>query len=374
MAAERLPEKFGRYEVVGELGRGSMGVVYKARDPVIGRLVAIKAIPETFGLEKGKRDEYIKRLEREAITAGRLQHPNIVTIYDVGESDFGPYIAMEYLDGITLREVIVAGKKLSLMQLTEFIRQAGDGLDYAHTKAVVHRDVKPANLMLVDNVVKIMDLGIARLPVSDLTKEGKLVGSPSYMSPEQIQGQQLDGRSDLFSLAIVIFQAATGYKPFPGEDVHQICYNIVSSDFDPPSSLNPALPASFDELMKKALSKKPDERFQTGQEFFLSMRGMLLGQGITPAAEPSTEEPEQTAPLGEAPGGAPEEQSEVEVSSNPNLTVTSDIEDIFRNLTTGHRTIRLQDSRSASRVLVWIVWLALILGSAAVLAWILFGR
>jgi serine/threonine protein kinase len=231
MTAEKIPEKFGRYEVIGELGRGSMGMVYKARDPVIGRLVAIKAIPETFGLDPDKRKEYIKRLEREAITAGRLQHPNIVTIYDVGESEYGPYIAMEFLDGITLREIISSGKKLTLVQVAEFIRQAADGLDYAHSRAVIHRDIKPANLMLVENIVKIMDLGIARLPVSDLTREGKLVGSPSYMSPEQVQGKQLDGRSDLFSLGIVIYQATTGYKPFSGKDVHEICYKIVTEDF-----------------------------------------------------------------------------------------------------------------------------------------------
>jgi serine/threonine protein kinase len=366
MAGEGLPEKFGRYEVIGELGRGSMGMVYKARDPVIGRLVAIKAIPETFGLEAGKREEYIKRLQREAITAGRLQHPNIVTIYDVGESRVGPYIAMEFLDGITLREVIVSGKRLSLAQLVEFIRQVADGLDYAHSKAVIHRDIKPANLMLVENLVKIMDLGIARLPVSDLTREGKLVGSPSYMSPEQLQSQPLDGRSDLFSLAVVMYQAVTGYKPFPGEDIHEICYKIVNSEFEHPSRLNPAVPKAFDRLMEKALAKKPEDRFQTGQELFQALREIMQGKEV-----PEDESLEKTTVVAEAPPG---ETGELETTSNPNLTVSSDIEDIFRDLTSGHRTIRLDKRVSGSRIMFWIIWLALILGSATAILWIIFGR
>jgi len=372
MAREEIPEKFGRYEVVGVLGRGSMGMVYKARDPVIGRLVAIKAIPETFGLEADKREEYIKRLQREAITAGRLQHPNIVTIHDVGESEVGPYIAMEFLDGITLREVIVSGKTLSLTQLIEFIRQVADGLDYAHSKAVIHRDIKPANLMIVENMVKIMDLGIARLPVSDLTKEGKLVGSPSYMSPEQLQGQPLDGRSDLFSLAVVMYQAITGYKPFPGEDVHEISYKIVYGEIEHPSRLNPALPEAFDHLMIKALAKKPEDRFQSGQELFQALREIPRDmEDIQGKEVPAAESEEKTTVVADAPR---EEASDLEVTSNPNLSVSSDIDDIFRDLTTGHRTIRLDKRIPLSRIAFWIIWIALILGSATAILWIIFGR
>jgi len=248
--------KFGRYEMIGELGRGSMGVVYKARDPVIGRMVAIKSIPETFGLSSGKRDEFVVRLRQEAMTAGRLSHPNIVTIFDVGDTPDGPFIAMEYLDGVTLRDVISAGKRITMPQMVEIVIQVAEGLDYAHSKAIVHRDIKPANLMIVaDNRVKIMDLGIARIPMSELTKEGKLVGSPSYMSPEQLTGKEVDGRSDLFSLGVSIYQLMTFKKPFPGESINEICYKIVNDDYVPARQLIPELPIGFDDFIRVALAK-----------------------------------------------------------------------------------------------------------------------
>jgi len=367
------PEKkpsmsFGRYQVVAELGRGSMGVVYKARDPAIGRMVAVKSIPETFALEPGKREEFIRRLRQEAMTAGRLQHPNIVTIFDVGETEAGPYIAMEFLDGVTLREVIGAQKKLSLRQLLEVVRQVGEGLDYAHAKAVIHRDIKPANLMIVQgNRVKIMDLGIARIPFSELTKEGKLVGSPSYMSPEQLQGQKIDGRSDLFSLGVTVYQCMTLKKPFPGENINEICLKIVHGKFQPASELRTDLPPGFDAFMETALAKDPDLRFQKGAEMIQALEKLL-------EAKPQPAEPTASESVSEGVPPRPPAREDFAVTSNPNLSPTSEIDDIFRDLTTTHRrSLTLGDGRGEETGIGWVVWVLLALGlgllAAVVLLW-----
>jgi len=360
---------FGRYQVVSELGRGSMGVVYKARDPVIGRMVAVKSIPETFALEPGKREEFIRRLRQEATTAGRLQHPNIVTIFDVGESEAGPYIAMEFLDGVTLREVVAARKTLSLRQLHEVVRQVGEGLDYAHAKAVIHRDIKPANLMIVQgNLVKIMDLGIARIPFSDLTKEGKLVGSPSYMSPEQLQGQKIDGRSDLFSLGVTIYQCMTLKKPFPGENINEICMKIVHGPFTPPTELRRDLPKGFDRFMETALAKDPDLRFQNGAEMVGSLEKLLADRRERSETTASESVSEGVPPRPPAP-------EEVEVTSNPNLMPTSEIEDIFRDLTSSHRLLDLRGQRAGgSRDLGWLIWVILAVAVGLLLAVVLLWK
>jgi serine/threonine-protein kinase len=342
---------FGRYEVIGELGRGSMGVVYKARDPMIGRLLAIKSIPETFGLASGKREAFIKRLRQEAMTAGRLAHPNIVTIFDVGESEQGPFIAMEYLDGVTLRDVISADKNLTLKQLVDIVAQVAEGLDYAHSRAIVHRDIKPANIMIVaDNRVKIMDLGIARLPMSELTKEGKLVGSPSYMSPEQLAGKPIDGRSDLFSLGVCVYQLMTLKKPFPGEGINEICYKIVHDDFIPPSVHNPGLPPEFDELMRIALAKDPAERFQTGREL---VEAVALVADIAPPARLETVERQAaTAVIKDT---IPAERSEAGVSSSPSLTQSSNIDDIFKELTFSARITDLSRQQTGKPFNWWLL-------------------
>ncbi len=334
--------KFGRYEVIGELGRGSMGVVYKARDPAIGRLVAVKSIPETFGLAAGKRTEFIKRLRQEAITAGRLQHPSIVTIFDVGETEEGPFIAMEYLDGVTLRDVITTGREVTLVQLTDIISQVADGLDYAHSKAIIHRDVKPANLMIVaDNRCKIMDLGIARLPMSELTKEGKLVGSPSYMSPEQLAGKPIDGRSDLFSLGVCIYQLMTLRKPFPGETINEICYKIVNDDFLLPSKHCENLPPEFDLFMRVALAKDPENRFQSGAEMVETLE-MIIGDAFSDVSmdgDLELEDDYQRQPVAKD-AVHQDEDSAYSSVSNPSLTQTTNIDTIFTDIT---RTARVVD-------------------------------
>jgi serine/threonine protein kinase len=362
---------FGRYEVIGEIGRGSMGVVYKARDPAIGRMVAVKSIPETFGLSSGKREEFVKRLRQEAMTAGRLQHPNIVTIFDVGDTELGPFIAMEYLDGVTLRDVITAGKKVSLAQLIEIIAQVADGLDHAHQKAIIHRDIKPANLMIVsDNRVKIMDLGIARIPMSELTKEGKLVGSPSYMSPEQLSGKPIDGRSDLFSLGVCIYQLMTGKKPFPGENINEICYKIVHDDFLPPSQHNPELEPEFDDFMRIALAKDPADRFQTGAETVAALKAIAEAApagttaGAGPLPEPSMDELKVSA-------GKDERTDPAAATSS---SQSSTIDDIFKELTLTARVVDLKNQRIGNET-NWKWWLlaggAALAAAAAIIIFIL---
>jgi len=361
MEAEKFPKSFGRYQVLGVLGRGSMGVVYKTKDPVIGRLVAVKSIPETLGLETGKEQEYIRRLVQEAKAAGSLQHPNIVTIYDAGETELGPFIAMEYLDGVTLKEILSSGKKLTMAQITEIVRQVGDGLDYAAQRGIVHRDIKPANLMIVEgNLVKIMDLGIARLPFSDLTREGRLVGSPSYMSPEQLRGEKLDGRSDLFSLGIVIYQAVTGKKPFPGQNIQEICFKIINNDFIPSSHLEPSLTEGFDEFMGKALAKSRDKRFQTGKEMFDTLRKLLLDKEDARESrreEESVKEKEIPTTVVRKEEPAYEESSSVSSSSE------SAIDDIFRDLTLTHRSLKLSSEKETK---VWQIVLGMIAGLAVI--------
>jgi len=366
MEAENIPKSFGRYQVLGVLGRGSMGVVYKTKDPVIGRLVAIKAIPETLGLETGKKQEYIRRLLQEAKAAGILQHPNIVTIYDAGEEELGPFIAMEYLDGVTLKEVLSSGKKLNVAQLTEIARQVGDGLDYAFQRGIVHRDIKPANLMIVENnLVKIMDLGIARLPFSDLTREGRLVGSPSYMSPEQLKGEKLEGKSDLFSLGVVLYQAATGKKPFPGQNIQEICYRIINNDFIPARELEPALPPEFDRFMQKALAKSPDKRFGSGKEMFESLRKLLLDKEGPAAGR--TEAPKELEK--EIPTTVVKREEAVPVgSSSTSSSSESAIDDIFRDLTLTHRSLKLSSEKESK---VWQLVAGILAGLAVlgVIAW-----
>ncbi len=362
--------KFGRYEAIGELGRGSMGVVYKARDPVIGRMVAIKSIPETFGLRDNKREEFIRRLRQEAMTAGRLQHPSIVTIHDVGETEIGPFIAMEYLDGVTLRDVISAGKQLSMPQLLDIVTQVADGLDYAHSKAIIHRDVKPANLMIVaDNRVKIMDLGIARIPMSELTKEGKLVGSPSYMSPEQLTGKKIDGRSDLFSLGVCVYQLMTFKKPFPGESISEICYKIVNDDFVAPSEHWSDAPPEFDDFMRVALSKRPEDRFQTGKELVDALMVVAERSGIDLSPSEDLETATSSIKVS-AMSGRKDDKGTV---SNPAMTHSSTIDTIFKDLTYTARTVDLskQSAAGSSGPSPWMIIVGAALLGAAVVALLL---
>jgi serine/threonine-protein kinase len=254
------PRHLDRYEVLSELGRGAMGVVYKAQDPVIDRIVALKTIClEEPGSET---DAWRQRFYREAKSAGRLNHPNIVTIYDVGESKDVAYIAMEFLGGQSLREILDSGTVLPPATIADIAAQVADGLAFAHQNGVVHRDIKPANIMVLDSgVVKITDFGIARLPSGTRTVAGTIFGSPKYISPERLQGLEVDGRSDVFSLGAVLYEMLTDFPPFFGGDLGAIMHQVMEVMPAPPSTRNRRIPAGFDYIIAKALAKRPEDRY-----------------------------------------------------------------------------------------------------------------
>ncbi|MEO8751655.1 MAG: protein kinase [Casimicrobiaceae bacterium] len=268
------PRNLNRYEVVSELGRGSMGVVYKATDPVIDRTVAIKTILlEEPGSET---DAWRQRFYREAKSAGRLNHPNIVTIYDVGESGDVAYIAMEFLGGQSLREILDSGTVLPLEKIADIAAQVADGLAFAHQHGVVHRDIKPANIMVLDSgMVKITDFGIARLPTGTRTVAGTIFGSPKYISPERIKGLEVDGRSDIFSLGAVLYEMLTGFPPFFGGDLGAILHQVLEVAPAPPSSRNRNVPVGFDYIVAKALAKRPEDRYEDARDMAADLRNFL---------------------------------------------------------------------------------------------------
>jgi serine/threonine-protein kinase len=262
-------DRIGRYKIVGELGRGAMGVVYHAIDPNIGRPVAIKTIHFGGGRKPEEQDRLRDRLFREARSAGILSHPGIVTIYDVEQQGELAYIAMEYVDGPTLDQVLSDARPISPERMFSILGQTAVALDYAHQKGIVHRDIKPANIMIArDGTAKITDFGIAKITASDqLTMTGTIVGTPHYMSPEQVQGQPVDGRSDQFSLAVIAFEMLTGEKPYSGEHLTTVVYKIVAEEPAAPHRLNPTLGVAIESVLRQSLSKKPDLRYPTCQEF-----------------------------------------------------------------------------------------------------------
>jgi serine/threonine protein kinase len=265
--------KLGRYEVVSELGKGAMGIVYLAKDPVIGRLVAIKTIRAT-GSDEDDTQEFRERFVREAQTAGILSHPNIVTIHDIGEDaeTQTSFIAMEYIEGKNLKMLLSEKTKLPFEQISEMIAEIAEALDYAHRKGIIHRDVKPANVIItVDGKVKITDFGIAKIASSNLTTTGQFLGTPNYMSPEQVSGAPVDGRSDLFSLGVVLYELLTSKKPFQGDNLTAISYKIVHEDFTPPADISAEVPIDFNEIVARAMAKDPWNRYQRGKDLALAL-------------------------------------------------------------------------------------------------------
>jgi serine/threonine-protein kinase len=262
-------DRIGRYKIVRELGRGAMGVVYHAIDPNIGRPVAIKTIQFGGGRNPEEQNRLRERLFREARSAGILSHPGIVTVYDVEQQGELAYIAMEYVDGPTLDQVLSEAQPISPERMFSILGQTAVALDYAHQKGIVHRDIKPANIMIArDGTAKITDFGIAKITASDqLTMTGNIVGTPHYMSPEQVQGQPVDGRSDQFSLAVIAFEMLTGEKPYAGEHLTTVVYKIVAEEPAAPHRLNPTIGLAIESVLRKSLSKKPDLRYPTCQEF-----------------------------------------------------------------------------------------------------------
>ena len=261
------PAKLGKYEIQSVLGKGAMGVVYKAFDPHIERIVAIKTVRKDL-VEPDLAEQFMARFKNEARAAGRLHHPNIVGVYEYGEDDRVAFIAMEYVDGTGLREYLNRKARFEFGQLIAITSQLLQALEFAHARGVVHRDVKPANLILTGGgSLKVADFGIARIDTTTLTMTGMVMGTPSYMSPEQCQGKDSDHRSDLFSAGVVLYELLTGERPFRGSP-EMIAYNICNEMPRPPSQVSSlALPVAIDEIVAIALAKAPEERFQNAHAF-----------------------------------------------------------------------------------------------------------
>lgn len=291
-------KRFGRYLIVGELGRGAMGAVYRAIDPLIEREVAIKTLlPHLPEVEMAQVRE---RFLREARSAGRLNHPNIVTIFDVGEQDGLAYIAMELLEGRTLQQILAEARRLEVETAADIAAQVADALDHALGFGIVHRDVKPANIMVsASGRAKLTDFGVAHLPSAAMTQTGAALGSPKYMAPEQVLGQAIDPRADIFSLGSVLYEMLTGRTPFEREGestVFALMNRIVTEPHTPVLELNPALPPAFDRILARALAKSPDDRYQRAGMMARDLRHFR----DAPAAEgagPAARRPAATAEL-----------------------------------------------------------------------------
>ena len=283
---DRRGERFGRYEILTELGRGAMGVVYKARDPRINRVVAVKTI-SLAGQSPEEQREYRERFFREAEAAGRLSHPGIVTIFDVGEEPQtqAPYIVMEYVGGESLDKLLSRNDhKLPLDTALQLTQELAEALDCAHGQGVVHRDLKPANILLTeDGHAKIADFGVAKLNLANHTLAGRALGTPAYMSPEQLNGEPVDGRSDLFSLGVVLYTVLTGYRPFQGNSAITVSFKVVNRDPVPATILDSDLPEGLDCIIQRAMAKDPAERYQRGKEMVLDIQG--LQEGREPASK-----------------------------------------------------------------------------------------
>ncbi len=264
--------KLGKYEIKRELGRGATGIVYEGFDTVIERAAAIKTIQRSL-LENPGAEEVFNRFRREAKAAGRLAHPNIVAIYDYGEEDEMAYIVMEFISGRPLSDLIKKSGPFRIGETAQIMLQILDALEYSHNYGVVHRDIKPSNILMSDdNQIKIADFGIARIDSSDLTQDGAVLGTPSHMSPEQISGQVADRRSDIYSAGVILYQLLTGARPFHAENVTAIMHKVLHDSPAPPSSLNRNISAALEEVVLKALSRRPEERFQTASEFRAALK------------------------------------------------------------------------------------------------------
>ena len=264
--------RVGKYEIEKHLGRGGMGDVYLVKDTVINRKAALKTIREDNNLDARQVIELRQRFYREGQTAGALSHPNIVTVYDLGEALGMSYIVMEFVEGQTLAQ-LMKKRRLSVAQIKHVIYHAAMGLDHAHKNGIFHRDVKPDNIMVsTTGTVKVMDFGIARLVESQLTQTGSVMGTPAYMSPEQVNGKKIDQRSDIFSLGVIIYELLTGKKPFSGDTVSSLMFAIVRDNPAQPSAVDAKIGTSWDQILSKAMAKDPDQRFASARDLALAVR------------------------------------------------------------------------------------------------------
>jgi eukaryotic-like serine/threonine-protein kinase len=327
---DRRSERFGRYEILAELGRGAMGVVYKARDPKINRWVAVKTI-SLAGQPPEDELEYRERFHREAEAAGRLSHPGIVTIFDVGEEPEtrAPYIVMEFVGGQSLDKLLSGeDRKLPLEAALQLTHELAEALDCAHGQGVVHRDLKPSNILLTEEGhAKIADFGVAKLNLANHTLAGRALGTPAYMSPEQLNGEAVDGRSDLFSLGVVLYTIVTGYRPFQGNSALTVSYKVVNRDPIPATVLETELPQGLDYIISRAMAKDPAQRYQRGMEMALDIQDLREGRelwskakqpGSTPTGSPTVlgekDRPSATARIGTV--GRPRSSKRVQSPQN----------------------------------------------------------
>ncbi len=288
-------QKIGKYTISGEIGKGGMGIVYRGSDPYIGRTVAIKTVRLDVLRQESGRDEALKRFLREAQAAGSLSHPNIVTIYDVGEHEGLIYIAMEYIDGSSLESLLRQGREFTLDEIGRLFGQIASALDYAHGRGIIHRDIKPANILVGrDLKVAIVDFGIARTSASTMTQTGMLMGTPRYMSPEQIAGKKVDGRSDLFSLGAILYELITRRNPFEGESITTVIYKIMHAELPPLSDFNKHLPPGLERVVRKALARDPDLRYATCSELAADLLLCSSGQGKADTIKESAPRAQQT--------------------------------------------------------------------------------
>ncbi len=287
-SAAARPSTLGRYRIESEIGRGSMGAVYLGRDPQIGRVVAIKTLALGREFAADRIGEARERFFREAETAGRLQHPDIVTIFDAGEADDLAWIAMEFVRGTDLQRYTAPGTLLPVPRVLEVIARVAEALSYAHSQGVVHRDIKPANVMidLEGSLVKVMDFGVARLDDASRTRTGIVLGTPSFMSPEQMSGRRTDGRSDLYSLGVMLFQLLTGTLPFEGSSMAELMRRIVNEPAPDVRSLRPQLPQALADVVTLALEKRPEVRYADGIQMAQDLRAVAAEMLVPTSAAP----------------------------------------------------------------------------------------
>ena len=306
---DRKNERFGRYEILSELGRGAMGIVYKARDPKINRVVAVKTV-SLAGQPPEEEKEYRARFFREAEAAGRLSHPGIVTIFDVGEEPetHAPYIVMEFVPGQSLDKLLLSRSdhKLPTEVALQVTHELAEALDCAHGQGVVHRDLKPANILVTrDGHVKIADFGVAKLNLANATLAGRTIGTPAYMSPEQLNGDEVDGRSDLFSLGVVLYTVLTGYRPFQGNSAMTVAFKVVNRDPIPATVLDTELPPGLDYIIGRAIAKDASERYQRGMEMVLDIQDLQQGREPWSKAKQPDSAPGPTQSPSEKTGQSP---------------------------------------------------------------------
>jgi len=367
MADTPFPKHLGRYHIVRELGRGAMGVVYEGQDPHIGRRVAIKTARRELITGPDASPDLLERFFREARVAGMLNHPNIITVYDAGEQDGTAFIAMEYIDGVDLGTRIAQGPRFSVQEAVELIATLAEALAFAHDQGIIHRDVKPANIMLPKSgPPRLADFGIARVLDSTLTQEGSPLGTPSYMSPEQFTGQSLDGRSDLFSLAIILYELLAAERPFTGAALPTVMHHILKTDPVPLHQLNFSLGESLSGAVMRALAKALQDRYPDGRAFAAALRTAVLMGTSSVCAVASEDDTVRMNPRGffadgaalplpvrsgdDGPGPNPAPTFSEGVSPNPGL-VSLDEPDLLTDAARRHQGSRL---RGFDRML-WVV-------------------